>query len=63
MLLRIIAGGALIGSLFALFMAFTSGQPMNFGPAAIQGLVAFAVLMALAEIVDTLKSIAENTKK
>lgn len=63
MLLRVIAVFALIATGFSVFMMFSSGQPMMFGPAAIQGVVAFAVLMALANIVDSLKAIAENTKK
>jgi hypothetical protein len=63
MLLRLIAWVALLTAGVAVFMAFTTGQPMIFGPAAVQGVVAFAVLMALAKIVDSLETIAANSKK
>ncbi|MGC8202300.1 hypothetical protein ACP2AV_06300 [Aliiroseovarius sp. PTFE2010] len=63
MLLRLIAVFALLGSLGGVFMAFNSGQPQAFGPAIIQGIVAFAVLWALANIVDFLEVIAENSEK
>ncbi|GKY87466.1 hypothetical protein STA1M1_13350 [Sinisalibacter aestuarii] len=63
MLLRGIAVWALIAAAASIYLASQSDEPMNFTPAAIQGIVAFAVLMALARIVDALETIAENTKR
>ena len=63
MLLRVMAAGSFIVMIFAIYMAVTSGTPMMYGPTAVQGLVAYAVLLAIAEIVDNLKIIVENTKK
>ncbi|WP_162798484.1 hypothetical protein [Sulfitobacter sp. SK012] len=63
MMLRILAFGALFSGAFGIFLGFSLDQPWMYGTAAIQSIVAFAVLMALAEIVDRLRTIAEKTKQ
>ena len=63
MLLRLIAALALLSTGLALVLAFLTGQTEIYIAAAIQGVVAFAVLLALANIVDYLEIIAENSKK
>ena len=63
MLLKLISGGALIAALASVFLMFATREWIAFGPLAIQSIIAFALLTALGDIVDTLEVIAENTKK
>lgn len=63
MLLTIIATVSLISGLTSAVMGVVNGDFLASLPLAISGIIGFAVLMALSDIVDYLEVIATNSKK
>ena len=63
MLLKLIATASLIAGLTFAVMGVVNGDIWATLPLAINGIIGFAVLMALSDIVDYLEIISTNSKK
>ena len=63
MLLKVISAVSLIAGLVCAFLGVINGIDLAYLALAASGVLAFALLNALADIVDYLEIIANNTKK